>query len=90
MTMPLYNSHGNETSHLASVRLLLSSVEKTTRKTTSKPRGDETMKPKTKVTGCDDEYASSLQLASQIPRRRRRIMAGCDDEGHGRRRRRRW
>ena len=43
------------------------------------------------MAGCDDEYASSLQLASQIPRRsRRRIMAGYDDEGHGRTQRRRW
>ncbi|CAF2072608.1 BnaC01g20960D [Brassica napus] len=39
------------------------------------------MTTKTKVAGCDDEYASSLQLAYQIPRRsRRRIMAGYDDE----------
>ncbi|WZZ14010.1 hypothetical protein YC2023_107099 [Brassica napus] len=59
--------------------------------TTRKLRGEETMTTKTKVSGCDDENASSLQLASQIPRRRRRrIMAGYDDEGHGRTRRRRW
>ncbi|KAF3505686.1 hypothetical protein F2Q69_00007704 [Brassica cretica] len=48
------------------------------------------MTTKTKVAGCDDEYASSLQLASHIPRRRRHIMAGYDDEGHGRTQRRRW
>ncbi|KAL0845261.1 hypothetical protein Bca101_018507 [Brassica carinata] len=51
---PLYNSHGNETIgslHLASVRLLSSSVEKTTRNRTSKPRGEETMTTKTRVAG---------------------------------------
>ncbi|KAG2327759.1 hypothetical protein Bca52824_010487 [Brassica carinata] len=50
---------------------------------------EEMMTTNTKVAGCNDKNASSLQLFSQIPRRRRRLMAGCNDEGQGRTRRRR-